>query len=268
MNLANYLDQRFLPGRKWDGTYDPEGLLSTLPAFVTGLLGIFAGLFLRDPSVPERKKALALMAAGAAGVALGLLWGLEFPVIKKIWTSSYVLVAGGYSAMLLGIFYWIVEVRKKTGWCQPFVWIGMNPITLYMVSDLTGGFPRLAGRLAGGSLGNFLDAHVTVGCGDLVVSFVGVLLFVGLARFPFISGRFSSGFRDKAENGNFVAPPTSVPGEREFPRKMIPSHLLRRGLLFGTLWLMPSLFAGPSLANPGHGRSDRAGEAGGPSFAG
>ena len=184
VNLANYLDQKYLPGRKYDGTYDPEGLLSTLPAFATGLLGIFAGLFLRNQNLPEVKKTAVLLVAGAAAVALGFLWGLEFPVIKKIWTSSYVLVAGGFSAILLGAFYWIVEVKKKTAWCQPFVWIGMNPITLYLAANFLGGsgFNQLASRVAGGPVKIFLDAHIAPGCGELVVSLVGVLLFVGVAR--------------------------------------------------------------------------------------
>ena len=185
VNLANYLDQKYLPGRKYDGTYDPEGLLSTMPALVTGLLGIFAGLFLRKQSVPTAKTAATLIIAGAASATVGWLWGMEMPVIKKLWTSSYVLVAGGYSAMLLGAFYWIVDVKKKTTWCLPFIWIGMNPITLYLVSNFLGGlgFHKLAVRLAGGPVKSFFDTHVATGCGELVISLVGVLLFVWFARF-------------------------------------------------------------------------------------
>lgn len=185
VNLANYVDQKYLPGRKYDGTYDPEGILSTLPTFVTGLLGIFAGLFLRNKSVPDTKKVFYLIGAGTASAAAGWLWGLEFPVIKKIWTSSYVLIAGGYSAMLLGAFYWIVDVQKKTTWCQPFIWIGMNPITLYLASNFMGGlgFHKLANRLAGGPVKKFFDSHVAAGCGELVISLIGVLLLVWFARF-------------------------------------------------------------------------------------
>jgi predicted acyltransferase len=183
VNLTDYVDQKYLPGRKYDGTYDPEGILSTLPALVTGLLGIFAGFLLRNPSMPDKRKFLWLVGAGAASAALGWLWGLEFPVIKKIWSSSYVLVAGGYSAMLLGLFYWIVDIQKQTAWCQPFVWIGMNPITLYLTANFIGGFEKLALRLAGGSVKNFFDTHVASGFGVLVISMVGIALFVCLARF-------------------------------------------------------------------------------------
>ena len=185
VNLTDYLDQKYLPGRKYDGTYDPEGYLSTLPAFATGLLGIFVGLFLRNKSVPDANKVVYLIGAGAASAAVGWLWGLEMPVIKKIWTSSYVLVAGGYSAMLLGAFYWIVDVKQWRTWCQPFVWIGMNPITLYLTSNFLGGlgYHRLATRLAGGPVKSLFDAHVAAGFGELVISAVGVALFLWFAHF-------------------------------------------------------------------------------------
>lgn len=184
-NVVNHFDFEHLPARKYDLFYDPEGILSTLPAIVTGLLGIFTGLFLRRSGLSEIKKVMWLFSAGAASAALGWLWGMEFPVIKKIWTSSYVLVAGGYSAMLLAAFYWVVDVKKWSAWCQPFVWIGMNPITLYLASNFMGGlgFHRLGARLAGGPVKNFLDTNVAAGCGELVISLVGVLLFVWFARF-------------------------------------------------------------------------------------
>jgi len=185
VNLTDYVDQKYLPARKYDGTYDPEGILSTMPAVVTGLLGIFAGLFLRNQSVPDRKKVFGLIGAGAVAACLGWLWGLEMPVIKKIWTSSYVLVAGGYSAMLLGAFYWLVDVKQWRTWCQPFVWIGMNPITLYLASNFMGGlgFEKLARRLAGGPVKDFFDTHVAAGFGELVISATAIALFLWFANF-------------------------------------------------------------------------------------
>jgi predicted acyltransferase len=184
-NVSCHFDFEHLLARKYDIFWDPEGILSTLPAFVTGLLGIFAGLFLKNKSAPEAKTALTLIGVGAAGVALGFLWGTEFPVIKKIWTSSYVLVAGGYSAMLLGAFYWIVDVKKKTAWCQPFIWIGMNPLTIYLASNFMGGlgFEKIARRLAGGPVKSFFDTHVAAGSGNLVIAATAVVLFVWFARF-------------------------------------------------------------------------------------
>lgn len=184
-NLANHFDFKHLPGKKYDLFWDPEGILSTLPAIVTCLLGIFAGLLVRSATVSEIGKVYWLLGAGAACVLVGFLWGTQFPVIKKIWTSSYVLVAGGYSAMLLGMFYWVVEIKRWRAWGQPFVWIGMNPITLYLISNLMGGggYVRLANRLAGGNIKQFLNTHLASGAGQLLVSIVSVLLLIWLARF-------------------------------------------------------------------------------------
>jgi len=184
-NVVNHFDFKYLPARKYDIFWDPEGILSTIPALVTGLLGIFTGVFLRGRPVPVAKTALCLIGAGAASAALGWLWNIEMPVIKKLWTSSYVLVAGGYAAMLLGLFYYIVDVKKWQTWCQPFIWIGMNPITLYLTSNFLGGlgFEKLARRLTGGPVNAFFNAHVAPGFGELVSSLVGVLLFVWFARF-------------------------------------------------------------------------------------
>jgi predicted acyltransferase len=184
-NVSNDFDFEHLRGRLYNVFWDPEGILSTIPAIATGLFGIFAGLFLREKSVPDERKVFWLIALGIAGVIFGFLWGTEFPVIKKIWTSSYVLVAGGYSAILLGVFYWIVDVKKWQLWCRPFVWIGMNPISLYLVSNLLGGegYHKLALRFAGGPVLDYLNTHVAQGFGDVVVSLVGVFLFFWLANF-------------------------------------------------------------------------------------
>ena len=183
LNLVNHIDFQYLPGRKYDVFFDPEGYLSTLPAVVTCLLGVFAGLLLRNPAIPDKQKVIWLISFGIAAAALGWLWNFQFPVIKKIWTSSYVLVAGGYSAVLLGFFYLIVDVLQVRAWCQPFVWMGMNSITIYLASNLLGGFRRLAARFAGGDVRVFFDAHVAKGCGDMVISIVGLLLAFWLVHF-------------------------------------------------------------------------------------
>ncbi len=183
LNLSDHIDFQYLPGLKYDDFRDPEGILSTLPAIATCLLGVFAGLFLKNANVPERRKVLYLFAFGIAGVALGWLWGMQFPVVKKIWTSSFVLVAGGYSAILLGAFYLVIDVWRFQSWCQPFVWIGMNSITIYFVDGIIGGFSTLAERLVGGDVKVFFDTYVTKGLGDLVVSLIGLLLVFWFVRF-------------------------------------------------------------------------------------
>jgi predicted acyltransferase len=183
LNLSDHLDFQYLPGLKYDNFGDPEGILSTLPAIATCLLGAFAGLLLKSPNVPDRRKVLYLFAFGITSVGLGWLWGMQFPVIKKIWTSSFVLVAGGYSAILLGAFYMVIDVWRFQGWCQPFVWIGMNSITIYVVDNIIGGFSKPAERMIGGDVKHYFDTYVAKGFGDLVVSLVGLLLVFCFVRF-------------------------------------------------------------------------------------
>jgi predicted acyltransferase len=180
-NLANYVDAHWLPGRKWDGDHDPEGLLSTLPAVASCLLGTLAGLLLKQRTVGPYSKALYLMIAGGVGVGLGLAWGLEFPVIKKLWTSSFVLVAGGYSAILLGLFYLVVDVWQWRRWAAAFVWIGVNPITLYLLEGLID-FHGLAQRFIGGDVSQYVIHQY----GPLAVSTLAVLLMLAVARFLYV----------------------------------------------------------------------------------
>jgi predicted acyltransferase len=171
-NLTNYLDRIWLPGHKYDGDHDPEGILSTLPAIATALLGILAGKWILGPASPLRKGVL-LMAVGAALVGLGLLWGLQFPVIKKIWSSSFVLMAGGWSSLLLGAFYLVIEVAGIRWWTAPFVWVGANPILLYVCAGL--GLFRLIGERLVGPMGhdwNWVPAAVNFALMLLVARFL------------------------------------------------------------------------------------------------
>lgn len=184
LNLPNHIDFLYLPGYKWDGAYDPEGLLSTFPAIATCLLGVLAGLWLRNSSASDQLKVFVLLIAGAIGVAAGFLWGLQFPVIKKIWTSSYVLVAGGYSCLLLGTFYQVIEVWGIRRWCIPFVWIGMNAITMYIfvhVVDLA----KISSYFAGGPVQQWAGAG-----GELLIALVSLGLVLLLARFLYSRGIF------------------------------------------------------------------------------
>jgi predicted acyltransferase len=109
-NVANHFDFEHLPGKKWDKYWDPEGILSTFPAIATCLLGSFAGLLLRRTDLPPTGKSVYLALAGVGLVLTGYAWGSEFPIIKKLWTSSFVFVAGGWSLLLLAAFHQVVDV--------------------------------------------------------------------------------------------------------------------------------------------------------------
>lgn len=152
-NIANLVDKLWLPGRKYDGDHDPEGLLSTLPAVATALIGILAGYWLQRDLKPLKKIGV-LVGTGGTMLVIGWLWHPAFPVVKKLWTSSFVLVAGGWSAILLGVFYWVVDVQGWRRWATPFVWVGANPISLYIASGL-GAFRTIAERLVGHPTGDW-----------------------------------------------------------------------------------------------------------------
>ncbi len=130
--LSSYIDQQLLPGTLYYGYGDNEGLFSTLPAICTALLGALAGQWLRSNRSGSRKTA-GLLLAGVACVAIGYFWGLAFPIIKILWTSSYVLFAGGWSLLLLALFYWVIDVLGFKKWAFFFVVIGMNPLTIYFL---------------------------------------------------------------------------------------------------------------------------------------
>lgn len=131
-NFASYLDHLIIPGRLYLGIHDPEGLISTIPAIGTGLLGIFAGNILRNSPLKMEQKSLRLLILGVIFIAVGQVWNLVFPINKNLWTSSFVLHVGGWSLILLAIFYYIIDVKGYKRWAFFFTIIGMNSILIYM----------------------------------------------------------------------------------------------------------------------------------------
>lgn len=170
-NLAHYIDQ-WLPGRKFEGT-----ILSTLGAVGNVLIGVLVGIFLRKKGMAESLKVRWLARAGIISLITGYTWGLVFPIIKLLWTSSYVLVACGYGLLFLAIFYELIEIRKKRKWAEPFIWIGMNSITIYIASSLFN-FRKLSLRIVGGEVKDFLGNF-----GELAVSLVTLFFVFWLAKF-------------------------------------------------------------------------------------
>jgi predicted acyltransferase len=177
-NLANYVDSIWVPGRKYNGTHDPEGLLSTLPAVCSALFGVIAGRWLTSTR-SQRQIFIGLCAAGVALVAAGWCWHPFFPIIKKIWSSSFVLVAAGWSALLLAGFYWLTDVKGWNGWTPPFLWVGSNPIALYLLGGM-GLFKTVSERLV-------LKPDPTGGWLSAAVGFAAMLM---LARWLYRRGIF------------------------------------------------------------------------------
>ena len=143
--LAGYLDRLLLPGVLYEKVRDPEGILSTLPAIATVLTGILAGHWLRREKTSGLAKAAGLAAAGLGAVILGRLLDPWFPINKNLWTSSFVLFTSGWSALVLSLFYLVIDVWNLRRWCFFFVVIGMNAITIYLLCEFVdfGGIFRL-----------------------------------------------------------------------------------------------------------------------------
>ena len=135
-SLAGYVDRLVLGPHIWQvaKVYDPEGVLSTLPAVATTLLGVLAGHWLRGGR-PGRRVASGLLVAGLAATAAGWLWGLAFPINKSLWTSSYALFMSGLAALALAACYWSIEVRGWRGWARPFVVLGVTALPLFFLSS-------------------------------------------------------------------------------------------------------------------------------------
>jgi len=134
-NLAAWIDQKFLPGKMWQGTWDPEGILSTFPAIVTGISGLLAGQLLISKHTPATK-VIYLMVFGLMCTFSGYIWGLSFPVNENLWTSSFVLVTSGIAALILGAAYYIVDLRGYKQGSQVGIIFGANAIAVYVIADL------------------------------------------------------------------------------------------------------------------------------------
>jgi predicted acyltransferase len=134
-NLAQYIDSHLLPGHMWKADWDPEGLLSTIPAIATCLLGALTGGLLRSERAP-REKAVRLVAWGALGIVAGEVWNVWFPINKNLWTSSYVLFTAGAALLIFGALYWLIDVRGRTRWAWPLFVFGANALLVFVLSGL------------------------------------------------------------------------------------------------------------------------------------
>ncbi|HEY4874249.1 MAG TPA: DUF5009 domain-containing protein [Puia sp.] len=154
-NFASYIDRSIIPGHLYLGIHDPEGLVSTIPAIATGLLGIITGYFLKNNPMKQTQKVLWLFVTGVIFLGLAQLWNLDFPINKNLWTSSFVLNVGGLSLILLSIFYYIIDVLGYRKWAFFFRVIGMNSILIYISGHFidweysTNGFFKWVGQWIG-----------------------------------------------------------------------------------------------------------------------
>jgi predicted acyltransferase len=190
-SIASWVDRVVLGNHIWKGggrVYDPEGLLSTIPAIATTLTGLLAGRWLREPREAHEKVA-GLFVAGVACVVVGWAWNAWFPVNKALWTSSYVVFTTGMALQLLALCYWLVDIKNYRRWALPFRVFGVNALAVFVLSGLTARLmslwklPRADGRP--GNLQTYIYEHLFApwaapAAGSLLYALLYVLLWLGL----------------------------------------------------------------------------------------
>jgi predicted acyltransferase len=173
--LSSYIDTLLIPGTLYYKYGDNEGLISTFPAITTALIGALAGAWLAS-GYSGHRKAFGLLVAGVICVPLGYAWGQIFPIIKILWTSSYVLFAAGWSLILLAAFYWVIDVLKLRKWAFFFVVIGANPITIYVLTHIIN-FDSIADLLLSGIAGSVgIYGPLVIPLGSLLLGWLVLLL--------------------------------------------------------------------------------------------
>ncbi|MGI8508921.1 MAG: acyltransferase family protein [Gemmatimonadaceae bacterium] len=136
--LSAWMDRTLLGGHLWinSKTWDPEGILSTIPSIGTVILGVFTGRWLTRSELPMAERLNGMFVAGAIGMMVGLMWNWSFPINKSLWTSSYVMFTAGMGCVALAVCVWLVDVHDIRWWTKPFVIFGTNPILAFVGSGV------------------------------------------------------------------------------------------------------------------------------------
>ena len=155
-NFAGWIDRTIMPGRLINGVYDENAMATFLPSFTITVLGAWAGDILRNSDSSSSQKIKLMSIIGVSLLAIGLIWGLHFPIMKKMWTSSFILVTSGASFLAMTLFYWLVDVKKYTKWAFFFKVIGLNSLAIYLAYRFID-FKYTAHELFSGFYGNFIS---------------------------------------------------------------------------------------------------------------
>ncbi len=132
-NLVGWFDRTFLPGRLLQRQFDELGILTTFPAICLTIFGAHAGEILRKSTTSDIKKLKELLFIGLIFIGIAMVWNLHFPIFKRMWTSSFIMLTSGMAFLSLGLFYLIIDMLKFQKWAFFFVVVGMNSLTIYMV---------------------------------------------------------------------------------------------------------------------------------------
>ncbi len=149
-SLMAYVDRSLMSGHLFRPEWDPEGLLGSFPAAAIPLAGSFCARILLSPGLNHPRRCGILLLLSLTCLLLGAVWGMFFPIIKQLWTSSFVLLAIGWGSLLLMIFHLLVDILGLRRWALPFVWIGANPILIYVAAHVAVDFGHTARFLFAG----------------------------------------------------------------------------------------------------------------------
>lgn len=183
MNLAAWVDSKLLPGKMWQGSWDPEGILSTFPSVVTGITGMLAGTILLSKQSME-KKVIQLFFFGFVSFVIGIVWNWDFGLNENIWSSSFVMVTSGMAALVLASLLYIIDILMYGKWAQFGVIYGMNAIAVYVLADILALlFYELP--FGGASLNKiFFELFTSMACPPKVSSMLYAIIFVGINFIP------------------------------------------------------------------------------------
>lgn len=182
-NLAAWVDRKLLPGRMWERTWDPEGVLSTLPAIVTGIFGMLIGSLLLAISDPYRRVSW-VMTIGVLTLLIGMLWSMAFPLNKNLWSSSFVLFSGGWASLCLGVCLMFADILGYQKWTRLGIVFGSNAIVAYALSGMLmvvfysgfGPIPSLSRW--------FMNTTIDLGFPPKIASLSYALLYLALIYLP------------------------------------------------------------------------------------
>jgi predicted acyltransferase len=182
-NLAAWVDSKFLPGKMWQGTWDPEGILSTFPAFVNTIAGMLVGKLIGHSAL-ETDNLIKIIVYGFTACVIGVIWHYYFPINKQIWSSSYVMITSGLSTIVLSICLYLFDFKKQKKWTFASAVFGNNAIAAYFLAGILS--PIFYGLTVGGKSLNthFFDGLTNLGLKSEIVSLMYALMYVGIIFVP------------------------------------------------------------------------------------
>ncbi len=182
INLTAWIDSKILPGSMWEGTWDPEGILSTFPSFATGIAGMMAGTIITG-KLDQERKVLWLFTAGFLATIVGQAWGWVFPLNKNLWTSSYVVFTGGLACMTLAASMFVVDMLGRRRFTKIGVVFGANAITIYVISGLMSLLDMI--KIGDQSLSmNFINLCIGISLSAKMASLIYALMIVAICYIP------------------------------------------------------------------------------------